>query len=89
MHGGGAISFQSKGWYLSRSNITHNISGGGSAPLGLSTGTDTGMTTGNMSANASHAHNMYLRGSVSTSISSTEKETQPNNFTYKIWVRTA
>lgn len=89
MHGGGAISFQSKNWYLSRSNISHNTSGGGSAPFGLSTGTDTGMTTGYMNANASHAHNIYLRGSVSTSISSTNTETQPNNLTYKIWVRTA
>lgn len=36
-----------------------------------------------------HTHNIYLRGGVSASISSTDIETRPKNYTVRIWKRTA
>ena len=36
-----------------------------------------------------HTHNIYLRGGVSASISSTDTETRPINYTVRVWKRTA
>jgi hypothetical protein len=44
---------------------------------------------GTLKINVAHTHNIYLLGSVSTSLSSTDTETRPINYTIQIWKRTA
>ena len=74
----------------SNGSHTHDV-GYGSTRVGLATnakaGTDRNIVWNNGSLNlltawsaGSHAHNVYLRG---------DTETRPDNFTVKIWKRTA
>jgi hypothetical protein len=66
-------------------NVTR-IAIGTSYRSGAGEGSNLGV---NYKIDVTHTHNIYLRGGISASISSTDIETRPKNYTVRIWKRTA